>query len=194
VSRHTPFLDRACAGNEPLRREVQSLLDAHQQAGYFLERPLARARSFDNHPPSRRGKAKRHRGPSAPREHALKSLAHTGRFSPVTIGFWLGGVGMGTGGCLLGALMPYRHPVAVAISVLWWGLYFGCFGASVGALVGAFTDRAPPRPSVGRERAEEVATKLGLDSRAARAGSTAVCAPGGQRGLLGHHRERARPA
>jgi len=35
------FLDRACAGNEPLRREVQSLLDAHQKAGLFLERPLA---------------------------------------------------------------------------------------------------------------------------------------------------------
>src|SRR5215471_10816079 len=37
------FLDRACAGNEPLRREVQSLLDAHQKAGQFLERPLAEA-------------------------------------------------------------------------------------------------------------------------------------------------------
>src|SRR5262245_55538846 len=37
------FLDRACAGNEPLRREVQSLLDAHQKVGRFLERPLAGA-------------------------------------------------------------------------------------------------------------------------------------------------------
>ena len=35
------FLDRVCGGNEPLRREVQSLLDAHQQAGLFLERPVA---------------------------------------------------------------------------------------------------------------------------------------------------------
>ena len=34
------FLDRACAGNEPLRREVQSLLDAYQKVGPFLERPL----------------------------------------------------------------------------------------------------------------------------------------------------------
>jgi hypothetical protein len=75
-------------------------------------------------------------------------VVHTGRFSPVTIGFWLGGVGLGTGGCLLGALMPYCHPVAVTINVLWWGLYFGCVGASVGALVGVLTDRAPPRPSV----------------------------------------------
>jgi tRNA A-37 threonylcarbamoyl transferase component Bud32/Leucine-rich repeat (LRR) protein len=37
------FLDRACAGNEPLRREVQSLLDAHQKVGPFLERPLVEA-------------------------------------------------------------------------------------------------------------------------------------------------------
>jgi hypothetical protein len=37
------FLDRACAGNEPLRREVQSLLDAHQKAGLFLERPVVEA-------------------------------------------------------------------------------------------------------------------------------------------------------
>jgi hypothetical protein len=90
--------------------------------------------------------AKQHRGFSAPGEQALGSLVHTGRFRPRTIGFWLGGAGMATGGCLLGALMPYRHPVAVAISVLWWGLYFGCFGASVGALVGILVDRAPPRP------------------------------------------------
>ena len=131
---------------------------------------------------------------SATGERAPGSLVHTGRFSPVTIGFWLGGAGMGTGGCLLGALMPYRHPVAVAISVLWWGLYFGCFGASVGALVGVLTDRAPPRPAVRRERAEEVTTKLGLDSRAAQAGSPAMCEPRGQRGLPGPQRERERPA
>src|SRR5215470_19089753 len=37
------FLNRACAGNEPLRREVQSLLDAHQKVGRFLERPLVEA-------------------------------------------------------------------------------------------------------------------------------------------------------
>src|SRR5579871_3457319 len=37
------FLDRACAGNEPLRREVQSLLEAHQKAELFLEHPLVGA-------------------------------------------------------------------------------------------------------------------------------------------------------
>src|SRR5262249_26837690 len=37
------FLERERAGNEPLRREVQSLLDAHQKGGPFLERPLVGA-------------------------------------------------------------------------------------------------------------------------------------------------------
>jgi hypothetical protein len=100
-------------------------------------------------PTSAGGKAKQHRGAEKPREQAPGSLVHTGRFSPVTIGFWLGGAGMGTGGCLLGALMPYRHPVAVAVSVLWWGIYLGCFGASVGALIALFTERAPAPASRG---------------------------------------------
>jgi hypothetical protein len=140
------------------------------------------------------GKAKPHRGFPARRETALRSLVHPGRFSPVAIGFWLGGAGMGMGGCLLGALMPYRHPVAVAISVLWWGIYFGCFGASVGALVGLLTDRALPRPGAKQERAGEVAAELEPDARAAAAGSTAVWAARGPRGLPGHQRERERRA
>ena len=114
--------------------------------------------------------------------------------NPRTIGFWLGGAGMGIGGCLLGALMPYRHPVAVAISVLWWGIYFGVFGASVGALVGFLTERILPRPSATWDGAGMVPTELELDARAAHAGSTAVCAPRGPRGLPGRRREWARPA
>jgi hypothetical protein len=140
------------------------------------------------------GKAKPHRGCSAPGEQARESLFYPGRFSPVTIGFWLGGAGLGTGGCLLGALMPYHHPVAVAVSVLWWGIYFGSFGASVGALVGLLTDRALPRPGAKRERAGEVAAELEPDARAADAGSTAVWAAWGPRGLSGHQREWERPA
>jgi hypothetical protein len=89
------------------------------------------------------GKAEQPKTSCPPRELNLARLVHARRFSPVTIGFWLGGAGMGIGGCLLGALMPYRQPVAVALSVLWWGIYFGCFGASVGALVGVFADPAP---------------------------------------------------
>jgi hypothetical protein len=65
------------------------------------------------------------------------------RFSRVTLGFWLGGIALGTTGCVLGACMPYRHPVAVTISVLWWGIYLGCFGAGIGALIGTLTKRGP---------------------------------------------------
>ena len=58
-----------------------------------------------------------------------------------TIGFWLGGALLGVGGCILGSCMPYRHPVAVTISVLWWGIYLGCFGASLGALLGMWAEQ-----------------------------------------------------
>jgi hypothetical protein len=43
--------------------------------------------------------------------------------------------------------MPYRHPAAVAISVLWWGVYLGCLGAGIGSLMGLLTKRAPAAPS-----------------------------------------------
>jgi hypothetical protein len=42
--------------------------------------------------------------------------------------------------------MPYARPVAVALSVLWWGLYLGCFGASLGALLALLTERTAARP------------------------------------------------
>jgi hypothetical protein len=63
------------------------------------------------------------------------------RYDRVTIGFWLGGFTLGLGGCILGASLPYSHPVGVTISVLWWGIYLGCFGASIGALFGLLTKR-----------------------------------------------------
>jgi hypothetical protein len=112
----------------------------------------------------------------------------------LTIGFGLGGGLLGTVSCLLGVCLPDHHPVAVALSVLGGALYFGCVGARVGALVGVHTDRAPPRPAVRWEPAREVARELELDSQAAPAGSTAVCAPRGPRGRPGHQRERERPA
>jgi hypothetical protein len=59
------------------------------------------------------------------------------------VGFWLGGVLLGAGGCILGGCMPYHHPVGVALSILWWGTYFGCFGASIGALVGLWAEQHP---------------------------------------------------
>jgi hypothetical protein len=68
------------------------------------------------------------------------------RFDRVRLGFWLGALILGTAGCLLGARMPCRHPVGVASSVLWWGIYLGALGASVGALAGLVTNRAPAFP------------------------------------------------
>jgi hypothetical protein len=65
------------------------------------------------------------------------------RFNRVTIGFWLGGLVLGTVGCIIGACIPYRHPVGVALSALWWGIYLGCFGASIGALSGLWTNSPP---------------------------------------------------
>src|SRR5919204_5773128 len=35
------FLGTACQGDEVLRREVEALLTAHQQAGNFIEAPIA---------------------------------------------------------------------------------------------------------------------------------------------------------
>ena len=58
-----------------------------------------------------------------------------------TIGFWLGGVLLGAGGCLWGASMPYEHSVGVALSIFWWGIYLGCLGASLGALLGMWAER-----------------------------------------------------
>jgi len=75
------------------------------------------------------------------------------RFDRVTFGFQVGGLALGTVGCLLGACMPYERPVAVALSVLWWGLYLGCLGASLVALLALFTERTPLRPFRGLDDA-----------------------------------------
>jgi hypothetical protein len=45
--------------------------------------------------------------------------------------------------------MPYHHPVAMSISVIWWGIYLGCFGASLGGLFGSFTQCAPSAARTG---------------------------------------------
>jgi hypothetical protein len=51
--------------------------------------------------------------------------------------------------------MPYRGPVAVALSALWWGIYFGVFGAVIGATVaqltvGRWASRRPTPHEVGQ--------------------------------------------
>ncbi len=38
-AKRTKYLNQACRGNEKLRKEVESLLDAHEQAGDFLKTP-----------------------------------------------------------------------------------------------------------------------------------------------------------
>jgi hypothetical protein len=75
--------------------------------------------------------------PGAVRRHGRRAAANPfrRRFERVTVGFWLGGLALGSVGFLVGARMPYEHPVAVVISVAWWTLYCGCFGACLGALV-----------------------------------------------------------
>jgi anti-anti-sigma factor len=80
------------------------------------------------------------------------------RFNWVAVGFWLGGLALGTAGCVLGACMPYRHPVGVALSVFWWGVYLGCLGASIGAgaggLFGPLWDRSPASAPRAGDRAQ----------------------------------------
>src|ERR1044071_4946801 len=39
IEERAAFLDRACAGNEALRRKVELLLKSNDRAGHFLEEP-----------------------------------------------------------------------------------------------------------------------------------------------------------
>jgi hypothetical protein len=80
---------------------------------------------------------------------AEPATANPGRRFGRTLGFWLGAIALGTAGCLLGASMPYRHPVARTISVLWWGIFLGCFGSSLGALLGLWAEQPPASPFQG---------------------------------------------
>ena len=49
--RRDDFVAEACAGDEELRREVESLLDAHDRSTDFLERPAAEALGASSAPP-----------------------------------------------------------------------------------------------------------------------------------------------
>jgi hypothetical protein len=86
------------------------------------------------------------------------------RFDRITLGFWLGGLALGTGGCLFGASLPCRYPVAGVISALWWGLFCGCFGASIGALFGVWMQRRPAPPSLEPAGASKPPTRAVIDS------------------------------
>jgi hypothetical protein len=69
------------------------------------------------------------------------------QFSLCPRAFLVGGVALGIVGAIIGASMPYRRPVAVTISVLWWANYCGWLGASIGALFGLWTKRSANSPS-----------------------------------------------
>ena len=55
------FLARACGADEELRRRVERLVDAHFQAGSFLESPPASATALDGLGPVDRGRRHGHR-------------------------------------------------------------------------------------------------------------------------------------
>jgi anti-anti-sigma factor len=64
-----------------------------------------------------------------------------------TIGFWLGGIVLTTAGCIIGATLPYEHPVGVVTSMIWWGIYAGASGASVGVLLGILAESIAAAPA-----------------------------------------------
>jgi hypothetical protein len=82
------------------------------------------------------------------------AIPSRGRFDRVAVGACIGALVLGIAGCIVGGVMPYRHPVAVVTSVLWWGFYLACLGASIGALIGQFKRCAstPPSPVTGGKR------------------------------------------
>src|SRR5262245_5321856 len=83
-----------------------------------------------------------------------------------SIGFLLGGFILGTTGAIIGACLPYSHPVGVMISALWWGIYSGCFGASLGALLGLWAEQTLTPPSQ-ESRCDEYILQEQADNRVA---------------------------
>ena len=87
-------------------------------------------------------------GKKAVHPHQSQPSANPSRKSDRGVGLWLGGILPGVvGGCLFGASMANRHPVAMTLSVLWWGLYFGFFGWSIAAWIAFFTEPTPVSPA-----------------------------------------------
>jgi hypothetical protein len=85
------------------------------------------------------------------RPRAVRRLA----FDSV-IGFLSGGVILGTTGAIIGACLPYAHPVASILSALWWAVYFGCFGANIGALLGLWAENMTAPPAKGLRYGERI--------------------------------------
>jgi hypothetical protein len=99
------------------------------------------------------------------------------RFDRVSIGFFLGGIGLAAVGAGIAASFPYKYPAALVVSILWWGIYCGCLGASLGALAGLLTQPAPATPSPGSVGDGHLPTGADMDFPVCPAGPTGR--PGG---------------
>jgi hypothetical protein len=123
------------------------------------------------HAPDRRDRS----GPDVAGSGEPKGPVRSPGFARRTLGFWLGGGVLATGGCILGVCMPYRHPVAVLISALWWGIFLGAFGTSIGAILGLWAEQMPAPPS---RRSDGAGTSPGrANSRVFPAGACGITTP-----------------
>jgi hypothetical protein len=86
-----------------------------------------------------------------PREGPQAANTICRRIDRLTLGLWLGGAALWMAGFVFGTRMPYSHPVGIACSALWWGIYFGCFGACIGSLLGMWMEEGR-RTSVVKEQ------------------------------------------
>jgi hypothetical protein len=73
VERRGQFLAEACGANDHLRQKVERLLEAHSQAGSFLQRPPAGPEADSE---------------AAPQNFAGKKLGHYQVISPLGKGGW----------------------------------------------------------------------------------------------------------
>jgi hypothetical protein len=85
------------------------------------------------------------------------------RRDPITIGLFAGGLVLAAAGVTVAASYSYAHPVGLAVSMIWWGIYCGAFGASIGALPGLFTQRDRARSRVKKNPPRAPGSRL-LDS------------------------------
>src|SRR5262249_54468600 len=79
---------------------------------------------------------------------------------PITIGMVAGGLVLGAVGVAVAASYSYAYPVGLAVSMIWWGIYFGALGVSLGALPGLITQCARRNRYIARVHAHAVPTIL----------------------------------
>jgi len=89
AAERSPFLAGACGGDSGLRREVESLLAAHQKAGDFIEKPALLHLAEAAAPPESGGPG------SGPADELPDDLARGSRLGPYEVVALLGAGGMG---------------------------------------------------------------------------------------------------